>query len=190
MAPPLESSVCAILPVMPPTDVYRPEEWRDFFLMVGGAAAVLTGLVFVALSLNLDVLMRDAVHHYRAVGTLGNFAGIFVICALALMGGQDQNAIASEWLVTAAGAAAVYLYGYFRSRTLGVRPTTALIVRTLIGTGIYLAQIVGCILILVGVTRGGFYIASVAIVVLVAYSVSGAWLLIVGAHRDERERSA
>jgi hypothetical protein len=23
--------------------VYRPEEWRDFFVMVGGAAAVLTG---------------------------------------------------------------------------------------------------------------------------------------------------
>jgi hypothetical protein len=175
---------------MPPADVYRPEEWRDFFLMVGGAAAVLTGLVFVALSLNLELLMRDAVHHYRAIGTLGNFAGVFVICALALMGGQDQNAIASEWLVTAVAGAAVYLYGYFRSRALGVRPSTSLIVRTLTGTGIYLTQIVGCIVILVGVMRGGFYVASVAMVILVAYSVSGAWLLIVGAHRDERERMA
>jgi hypothetical protein len=34
-------------------DIYRPEEWHDFFVMLGGAAAVLTGLVFVALSLNL-----------------------------------------------------------------------------------------------------------------------------------------
>ena len=28
--------------------VYKPGEWHDFFVMVGGAAAVLTGLVFVA----------------------------------------------------------------------------------------------------------------------------------------------
>jgi hypothetical protein len=34
------------------TDIYRPDEWHDFFLTVGGASAVLTGLVFVALSLN------------------------------------------------------------------------------------------------------------------------------------------
>jgi hypothetical protein len=34
-------------------EVYQPEQWHDFFVMVGGAAAALAGLVFVALSLNL-----------------------------------------------------------------------------------------------------------------------------------------
>jgi hypothetical protein len=28
--------------------IYRPDEWNHFFVMVGGAAAVLIGLVFVA----------------------------------------------------------------------------------------------------------------------------------------------
>ena len=37
-------------------DVYRPEQWHDFFITVGGGAAVLTGLVFVAMSLNLGVI--------------------------------------------------------------------------------------------------------------------------------------
>jgi hypothetical protein len=46
-------------------DAYRPEQWRDFLVMVGGAAAALTGLVFVALSLNLGALMGDATHRYR-----------------------------------------------------------------------------------------------------------------------------
>jgi hypothetical protein len=27
---------------------------------------------------------------YRAIGTLTNFAGIFVVCALVLMGGQNH----------------------------------------------------------------------------------------------------
>ena len=50
--------------------------------MLGGAAAVLTGLVFVALSLNLSVLLRDVMHRARSIGTLTNFGGIFIVCAV------------------------------------------------------------------------------------------------------------
>ena len=42
------------------TDIYKPYEWHDFFLMSGGAAAALAGLVFVAVSIHGDVLQRDA----------------------------------------------------------------------------------------------------------------------------------
>jgi hypothetical protein len=70
-------------------DAYRPDQWHDFFVMVGGSAAVLTGLVFVALSLNVNVVSQDATHRYRAIDTLTAMTGVFVICALALMGGQD-----------------------------------------------------------------------------------------------------
>jgi len=38
-------------------DTYRPGEWHDFFTMVGGSAAVLTGLVFFALWLNVEVVV-------------------------------------------------------------------------------------------------------------------------------------
>ena len=31
-------------------DAYRPDEWHDFFIMVGGAAAVLMGLVFAIMT--------------------------------------------------------------------------------------------------------------------------------------------
>src|SRR5690349_13475005 len=80
---------CAILLVMFAADAFRPEQWHDFFVLVGGAAAALTGLVFVALSLNLAVVMSDSTHRYRSIGTLTNFAEIFVVCGLAVMG--DQN---------------------------------------------------------------------------------------------------
>ena len=42
------------------TDIYKPDERREFFLMVGGGAAALTGLAFVAMSLNLQVIAKDA----------------------------------------------------------------------------------------------------------------------------------
>jgi hypothetical protein len=51
-------------------NVYRHEEWHDFFVMVGGAAAALAGLVFVAMSLNLATIFQDPTHRFRAIGTL------------------------------------------------------------------------------------------------------------------------
>src|SRR6266581_765007 len=68
-------------------DVFRPDQWHDFFIMVGGGAAALTGLVFVAMSLNVAVIAQDPTHRYRAIGTLTGFTAAFVICSLAVMGG-------------------------------------------------------------------------------------------------------
>ena len=161
---------------------YSPELWHDFFLMVGGGAAALAGLVFVAMSLNLDVVMRDATHRYRAIGTLTNFVGVFVVCALALMGGQGHAAVGIGWLLASTGAGAAYVYGYLRARTAGGSRTTLSMVRTMTGTGLYLAQIVGSVLLLLDATTG-LYIAAAAMVILTAYSVSGAWLLLVGVHQ-------
>src|SRR3954447_14308573 len=100
------------------TEAYQPDQWHDFFLMVGGAAAVLAGLVFVALSLNLDMVMRDATHRYRAVATLTNFVGTFLICALALMAGQTHVAVGAEWLLVSVVAGPMYVYGYLRTRAV------------------------------------------------------------------------
>ena len=50
--------------------VYDLNQWRDFFTMVGGASAALTGLVFVAMSLNVRIVTQDPTHRYRAVARL------------------------------------------------------------------------------------------------------------------------
>jgi hypothetical protein len=92
-------------------DAYRPELWHDFFVMVGGGAAALAGLVFVAMSLNLDVIARDATHRYRAIGTLTGFTAAFVICALVLMGGQNYQAAGIEWLTVAVIATVIHVNG-------------------------------------------------------------------------------
>src|SRR4029453_743073 len=95
-------------------DAYRPDQWHDFFVMVGGGAVVLTGLVFVSLSPNVNVVTQDATYRYRAIDTLTAMTGIFVICAFARMVGQDHRAGGIEWLVVAAISIAVYLHGTSR----------------------------------------------------------------------------
>ena len=46
-------------------DIYRPDQWHDYFITVGGASAALTGLVFVAMSLNPGVIAQDQTHRRR-----------------------------------------------------------------------------------------------------------------------------
>jgi modulator of FtsH protease len=169
-------------------DVYHPDQWHDFFLMVGGAAAALTGLVFVALSLNVGRLLPDPTHRYRSIGTLTNFAVIFVVCALALMGSQHHVAIAVEWLLVSFTGAAVYVNGYLRARRGGGSQRTLTVVRTLSGTAMYLAVVVGSILLASG-SEAGLYVAAAGLVLLGVYSVSGAWLLILSAYDDDQTRA-
>src|SRR5690242_18153457 len=71
----------------------RGSWWRvgpmdDFFVMVGGGAAALAGLIFVALSINPEGIVRNATHRNRAINMLSGFSAIFMACGLALI--RDQ----------------------------------------------------------------------------------------------------
>jgi hypothetical protein len=160
-------------------DAYRPDEWHDFFVMVGGGAAVLLGLVFVALSLNVSVVTQDATHRYRAIDTLSGMAGVFVICALVLMGGQDHVAVGIEWFVVAAISVGVYVHGYFQAVRRGGSVAWLLARRVVALAVLHAGQLVGAAL-LVANHVAGLYVSAVAMVASLAFMISGAWLLVVG----------
>jgi modulator of FtsH protease len=75
---------------------FRPEQWHDFFIMVGGGSAALTGLVFVAMSLHLDTIAGNPPLRHRARSILTALAAVFIRSALVLMGGQSGQAIAVD----------------------------------------------------------------------------------------------
>src|SRR5580704_15324035 len=93
-------------------DIYRPAQWSDFFLLVGTGAVTLTGLVFVAMSLNLKAITVDATHRNRAINTLTGLALVFMRCALVLMGAQNHKSTGAEIFVIAGISAAVFVKGY------------------------------------------------------------------------------
>ena len=155
---------------------YEPEQWRDFFLLVGTGAVTLTGLVFVAMSLTPKVIAYHATHRYRSIGTLTGLAAVFLRCALALMGGQNQQAIGTERLIVSGAAGTVYVYGYIKAAKAG---SGASIYRTVAGTGLYLVEMVGAALFIAG-SMAGLYVAATAMVINTCYMISGAWLLVVG----------
>jgi hypothetical protein len=168
-------------------DIYRPDQWHDFFLTVGGGAAALTGLVFVAMSLNLGVIAQDATHRNRAIGTLVGFTGAFMICALAVMGGQEHVAVGIEWAVVAGIEASVAINGYIQAIRRGGSSVGLQLTRLVTGTACYVVEFAGALALTLGYVAG-LYVAAIAMVIMLAFTISGAWLLIVSASGQQSER--
>jgi hypothetical protein len=174
---------------MAATVAYNPEQWRDFFTMVGGASAALTGLVFVAMSLNVRTVTQDPTHRYRAIGTLTAFVAVFMISAFGLMGNQTHIGLGAEWFIIAAGAGIIYVNGYLQALKQGGSVWSLYRERLVVGTANYLAQMTGACLLLLG-DRVGIYIAAIAMIAYFPYAISGAWLLIVRVYDDKIKSEA
>jgi hypothetical protein len=156
--------------------VFRPERWSDFFLLVGTGAVTLTGLVFVAMSLNLGEIAHDATHRHRAINTLTGLALVFMRCALVLMATQSHQAIGAELFVVAGVSAAVFVNGYAKALKLGSGLRLSRIVG---GSLIHAVEMFGAALFYFGHVAG-LYIAAVAIVTNTCYMITAAWLLVIG----------
>jgi hypothetical protein len=158
-------------------DAFKPGQWNDFFLLVGTGAITLTGLVFVAMSLNLKVIASDATHRYRAINTLAGLALVFMRCALVVMGAQNHRSIGAELFVVSGISAAVFVKGYAQAIRMsdGLRAS-----RIIGGTFLHFAEMIGAALFFFGYLAG-LYVAAVAIVTTTCYMITAAWLLVIGA---------
>ncbi len=163
-------------------DIYKPDLWNSFFIMVGGGSAALTGLVFVALSialsLNLEDMTEDATHKYRSINTLAGLTAVFLTCGLVLMPGQNHRAIGLEVFIVGLSGCLIFLYGFRQAFKFGSQPSKQ---RLVIGTCLYVAELIGA-LILVSGSISGLYVIAVAIVANLAFMISAAWLLVVSVY--------
>jgi hypothetical protein len=157
-------------------DIFRPGQWNDFFLLVGTGAVTLTGLVFVAMSLNLKVIAIDATHRYRAINTLTGLALVFMRCALVLMGAQNHRSIGAELLVVSGLSAAIFVRGYARAIRMSIGLRFSRIVG---GSLLHLAEMIGAALFLLGYLAG-LYVAALSMVTNTCYMITAAWLLVIG----------
>lgn len=164
-------------------DIYRPDIWGSFFQLVGAGAAALTGLIFVSMSLNIRVITQDANHRYRAICNLAGLTHVFMVCAFAIMGGQNHVAVGIEWLIVAGIAETIYIYGWTQARKSGHSSIGLGIKRLSAGIACYVGELIGAIILTSGHIIG-IYVASIAMIVNITFFISGAWLVMVGAQLD------
>jgi hypothetical protein len=165
--------------------MYDAPAWRDYFVMVGGGAAALTGLVFVAMTLHLEDIVHHPVHRHRARTILTGLTAVFLRCGLVLMGGQSRQAVAVE-IIAVLIVVEVVLY---RSLVDAIRTNDrGVLVR---GVGSFaclvLEQIGALILFVAG--DWGLYVVAVGMLSSFIFMVTGAWLLLVGVEATQSQES-
>jgi peptidoglycan/LPS O-acetylase OafA/YrhL len=74
--------------------------WHELYVMTGGAAGALTGLLFVAVSINLNEILSFAWLPRRAAETLVIMVGLLVLSLLVLI---PQSTVALGWETLAQG---------------------------------------------------------------------------------------
>lgn len=161
------------------SEVYNPEQWNNFFLLAGTGSATLAGLVFVAMTINLKGVAKDATHRYRAINMLSGFTSVFIVSSLALMGHQTYRSLGIEWLLVSLFAAAVNTNGYIQAFRQHGSLYALSPFRMAGGSACYLGQIIGSLILLFG-SGTGIYVSAVALIVNFYFLISGSWLLILG----------
>src|SRR5438132_13862286 len=169
--------------------MYGEAGWHDFFLMVGGGAAALTGLVFVAMSLHLDQIALNAAHRHRARTVLTGLTAVFIRCALILMAGQSAQMVALDVIVVLLVVEFVLYRSIRQATAASAVPDPALVWRTIGSFACLVLEQIGAVVLFAGDARG-LYVVSVGMMASFIFMVSGAWLLIVGVRREEAAQAS
>jgi hypothetical protein len=158
---------------------YTLESWTAAFTAVASSAAALTGLLFVALSINLDRVIKGAGLVARAVEVLLLLVGVLIIATLLLMPGQGVGPAATEILVIAILMSSLLASIHVRAPRHALGVTRANFVMRVVGDHMGpLFLIIGAISLLTG-NGGGLYWVVPALVAAMVAAIIGAWVMLV-----------
>lgn len=159
---------------------YDPGAWQNFFVMTGGAAAALTGLLFVAMSLHARAIMGNRFFSSRAIGTLTSLGSQLLISGFVLVPGQPLWLVGVEVEVAALFFVALLAYQILtRGRVAPpVADTWTHRVIEWVGGAIWLVLFNATGISLLVRAGGGLYLLAVVMFFMFAWNMYIAWLLI------------
>jgi hypothetical protein len=162
---------------------YEAEMWHDFFIAAGGAAAALSGLIFVAVSLNLRAILAEEKKigsSYLTGRALESLAALLIVLGISLVGLDPfigRVVFAAFLLFCAAGSAVSPALATSAYRSSHVKPTAY-------NLRLFLALFLVAAYAISGVTLlaqggGGLHWLPFAFLLAVSIAASNAWILLV-----------
>jgi hypothetical protein len=157
---------------------YDASEWTDLFVAGAGASAALTGLVFVAVSINVDRILRFQGLPERALATVMLLLSVVLVSLIGLIPGQSRPALAGELL--GVGVVFAVLIVGLTSRSMASRDgqrAHAFAHWLLVGLGT--VPVVLGAASLFAEAGGGLYWVAAGIALATTGAVANAWVLLV-----------
>ena len=163
-------------------------DWHDFFLAQAGAAGVLTGLVFVGVSINLQKIISNPSSGLagRAAEALILLVAVLLASVLVLVPGQGPGVLGAEVLVVglAAWGWVVYIqlprlqeWGTMRADLRG-----PFVLRVVLGQVATLTLVIAGVAVL-SVGPGGLYWLMAGTLFSILAALFEAWVLLVEINR-------
>lgn len=158
---------------------YDPTEWHDLFAAAAGASAALLGLLFVAVSINLERILRYEGLPGRALEAMSLLTCVLVVSIAGLVPGQSHVALGLE-LVVIAGIAASIVLGQpvVVADADGREPVSWKVSRWTVRLAGLVPIGIAALSLLVE-AGGGLYWLAAGIVLATLGAITGAWVLLV-----------
>ena len=158
---------------------YDAQSWQTFYVMVGGAAAALTGLLFVAMSIHAKEIIAHPLLSNRAVGTLISLLTQLALAGAVLAPGQSTLALGIE-----VEAAALFFLIFTGSSVIRLRPHVRATRSRLrlrleeFGGATWILVFLASGLSLMLKAGGGFYLLAIVMLFMFGWNVYVSWSLI------------
>jgi hypothetical protein len=158
---------------------YDPSEWHDLFVAAAGASAALLGLLFVAVSINIERILKYEGLPGRALEAMLLLTLVLIVSIAGLVPGQSHLALGLELLLVSAVVAAIVLRQPIVVADAGGRePVCWKLTRWAVRlAGLVPIAIAG--LSLAVEAGGGLYWLATGIVLAIVAAIAGAWVLLV-----------
>jgi hypothetical protein len=159
-------------------DAYTTDDWQNLFVAVAGASAALAGLLFVAVSINLDRILALGLPS-RAIGAITMLISVLFVAIFGLVPGQPRGVLAAELL--AVGLVSWTILAVIKLRRLrggDGQPTYARYLSVVLSQAASLPFVVAGAS-LIPRAGGGLYWLVPGIVFALLEAVLDAWVLLV-----------
>jgi modulator of FtsH protease len=156
---------------------YHLEPWSDFFVAAAGASAALAGLVFVAVSINVESILKFAGLPERGLTTVLLFVTVLVVSLFGLAPSQTVHAFAIEALTLGVVAIAFMAPRALKSKATADEPSH-------VGSALSIVLFATVPLVVAGISLlagsgGGMYWVLAGFVTSIVGAVANAWVLLV-----------
>jgi hypothetical protein len=159
------------------------ENWSTFATVAGGAAAGLTGLLFVAVSIRIDAIAKSQELRNRAAQTLALFFTVLFIAILLSIPGQSLRVLGAELVALAAIIGGSMLVLDRRARVGPNTPDATVHAVASILDAVAPNAITSVLLLIAGLLlvfglHAGLDVLVLPVLVALAGGVTSAWLLL------------